>query len=181
MIWFTADLHFGHSNIIKYCNRPFSSIIEHDQTLIHNWNSVIQQKDEVYVLGDIIFSNSPGFSYDHFLSKLKGRIYLIKGNHDKGVDKEPLLSRFEWIKDVFMLKTQYKGKKVEIFLSHYSHQSWPKNHYGAYHAFGHSHGGLKGIGKSLDVGVDNWNYTPISLNFFIEEIDKMVDNDNIHL
>jgi calcineurin-like phosphoesterase family protein len=59
MIWLTADTHFGHTNILKYCGRPFSSIEEMDETLINNWNNKVNQDDTVYHLGDFSFKD-PG-------------------------------------------------------------------------------------------------------------------------
>lgn len=55
MIFFTSDLHLGHENCIRLCNRPFSSIEEMDETLIENWNHKVTGKDTVYILGDLIY------------------------------------------------------------------------------------------------------------------------------
>ena len=52
-IFFTSDLHFGHKNLLKFTKpRPFTTIEEHDQTIIDNWNSVVNQDDTVYVRND---------------------------------------------------------------------------------------------------------------------------------
>lgn len=173
MIWFTADTHFGHANIIRYCDRPFETKHEHDETLIANWNAVIQKNDTVYHMGDFGFG-SPEWLSNKIANRLKGRICLIKGNHDKGVIKEPLVNRFEFVKDVHFLKTQYRGSKLEIFLSHYAHRTWPKNNYGSLMLFGHSHGKMPPIRNSFDVGVDCHNYFPISLDRVVE----IVKNQN---
>ncbi len=79
-----ADLHFGHSNIINFLRadgsklRDFDTIEEHDEVLIHNWNSVVSNRDKVYVLGDVSMSRK-------HLGKvgwLNGDKVLYKGNHD---------------------------------------------------------------------------------------------------
>ena len=54
MIFFTSDLHLGHENCIRLCNRPFSSIEEMDETLMENWNHKVTGTDTVYILGDLI-------------------------------------------------------------------------------------------------------------------------------
>ena len=55
MTYFTSDLHFGHSNIIKLCNRPFADVESMDAALIENWNKKVKKNDTVYVLGDIVW------------------------------------------------------------------------------------------------------------------------------
>ena len=58
--FFTSDTHFGHANIIKYCNRPFSSLEEMNSTIIRNWNEMVKPEDTVFFLGDFCFKNGPG-------------------------------------------------------------------------------------------------------------------------
>ena len=165
--WFIADTHFGHGNIIRYCGRPFQSLADHNETIINNWNSVVQPNDHVYHLGDVGFG-SPDYLY-RVLQRLRGRIHLIKGNHDDPAIREPAAARFSFIKDTHFVKTQHKGKKIEIFLSHYAHRTWPKSNHGSIHLFGHSHGNMPPHGLSFDVGVDCWNFTPISLDIVLEK------------
>ena len=50
-IWFIADPHFDHKNIIKYCERPFNTVEEMNQTLIERWNSVVKKDDKVFCIG----------------------------------------------------------------------------------------------------------------------------------
>jgi calcineurin-like phosphoesterase family protein len=79
-IWIISDTHFNHINIIKYCNRPFNTVEEMNDTLIKNWNKNILKKDLVYHLGDFSFYNNDSSS--KILKKLNGRKRLILGNHD---------------------------------------------------------------------------------------------------
>lgn len=80
-IWFTADWHLGHHNVIKYCNRPFKTTNEMNTTLIKNYNSKVGHHDIVYFLGDFSFLDTK--STKQILSSLNGFKFLIKGNHDR--------------------------------------------------------------------------------------------------
>ncbi len=79
MIWFTSDQHFGHENIIKYCNRPFASVDQMNFELVRRHNAVVKDDDIVFHLGD--FSMHPRMLF--ILSLLKGVHYLVAGNHDR--------------------------------------------------------------------------------------------------
>lgn len=79
-IWFTSDFHFGHKNVIKYCDRPFSNLSEMNSKLIKNYNKLISDEDIVYILGDISFLNTK--STTEIIKSLNGYKFLIKGNHD---------------------------------------------------------------------------------------------------
>ena len=59
MIFFTSDHHFYHSNIIKYCQRPFHSVEEMNEEMIRRWNSVVGVDDTVYYLGDFSLAKRP--------------------------------------------------------------------------------------------------------------------------
>ena len=74
-VYFTADMHFDDDNIRRYENRPFDTAGEMNEAIIANWNSTVDEDDEVFVVGDV---GNIGY-----ISRLKGKKYLIKGNHDK--------------------------------------------------------------------------------------------------
>lgn len=78
-IWFTSDLHFGHANILKFCNRPWETTDEMNADLIKNWNSVVKPDDLVFDLGDFAFASNS--KWKDLLSQLNGHHYLILGNH----------------------------------------------------------------------------------------------------
>ena len=79
-----SDTHFGHESVIKYCNRPFSSVEEMDATLIKNWNETVSNRDTVLHLGDFGFGKKEYIR--EIIGKLNGKKILIKGNHDNWTD-----------------------------------------------------------------------------------------------
>lgn len=165
MIYFSSDHHFQHAKVIEYCKRPYSTQMEMDSDMIEKWNSVIKDKDEVYYLGDLTLGNwGTARSY---LKQLKGRIKFIEGNHDKRWFSS--LESSQKLPPIYELN--YMNKT--IVLSHYSMRSWNKSFHGSYHLFGHSHGELPPYGKSFDVGVDCWNFYPVSIEQVFEKMETL--------
>ena len=162
MIHFTSDTHFNHENVIKYSQRPFSSLGEMTQALIDRWNSVVKRGDVVYHLGDFALSwGKKHYSViDLILSRLNGSKFLICGNHDRDeVKKNP-----RWSKVCDYHELTVSSQK--IVLCHYSMRTWNKMHYGSWMLHGHSHGNLPDNGgKTMDVGVDVHDFTPVSFDF----------------
>jgi len=165
-IWFTADTHFNHENVIKYSCRPFADLQEMTERLIENWNCVIHPGDTVYHLGDFALSYGKKHAdlIDDLLRRLHGQKWLITGNHDQDeVTKNP---RWVAVRDYHKIKVD-AGQgipKQPIVLSHYAFRVWDQCHYGSWMLHGHSHGNLIDVGgKIMDVGVDCNDYRPISL------------------
>ena len=160
--YFTADTHFGHANIIKFTNRPFENVAEMDAQLIQNWNAVVQPNDHVYHLGDFSLSGIPACR--NILDQLNGKIFLIRGNHEKTA--LACAERFEWVKDyheMYLPDPICHGGKQMIVLCHYAMRVWNASHHGSWQLYGHSHGTLPDDPNllSMDVGVDCHNYAPI--------------------
>jgi calcineurin-like phosphoesterase family protein len=151
-IFFTADTHFNHANIIRFCKRPFNSAEDMNAVLVERWNSQVGAGDLVYHLGDFAWGD-----WGPALERLSGEIILIRGGHDKKEAKK-FASRFLHIAD--LLDIVVEG--YTIVLCHYCLRVWNKSHYDSWHLFGHSHGQLPALGKSLDVGVDGHEFTPWS-------------------
>lgn len=166
MIFFTADTHFGHSNIIRYCDRPFSSVQEMDETLIQNWNDVVGPNDTVYHLGDYSFGDPYPYK-----KRLKGHIELIAGNHDVRDVCEKVFSK---VHDIKIIKVDFKT----IVMCHFAMRVWPKSHFNSWHLYGHSHGMLEPSGKSFDVGVDANNFTPVDFDTVEHTMECLPDNPN---
>ena len=134
MIYFTSDLHLGHENAIKLCNRPFGSVEEMDETLIQNWNSRVTNNDTIYILGDMMFRiHKPP---EEYLSRLKGKKHLLLGNHDKTWIKKCDLSK--WFVSVNDLLHTSDGQH-NISLCHYPMMSFPHMRRNGYMIFGHIH------------------------------------------
>ena len=132
-IFFTSDLHFGHDNIIRFCNRPFSNADEMDEALINNWNTRVTNNDTVFVIGDLIFRAKK--APEEYLSRLKGKKYLLLGNHDKNwIKKCDLLKWFVEVNDI--LNTS-DGKR-KITLCHFPMFSWMHEPH-SYMIYGHIH------------------------------------------
>ena len=160
-VFFTGDTHFSHSNIIKYDPRPFASVEEMNETLIKNWNACVQPTDSVYHLGDVGMGRPQALRT--ILDRLNGKIFLIRGNHDKAAEHKLCRDRFAWIKD-YHFAVFNGGVKIALF--HYALRTWDRAHHGTWHLYGHSHGRLKPVEgtRTLDIGVNSWDYKPVPLS-----------------
>lgn len=155
-IWFTADTHFTHTNVIKYCSRPFATSDEMDAAMIQAWNAVVAKNDLVFHLGDFAVSRDPR-TVRRIFSQLNGSKHLCPGNHDSAATLE-----LRWAKkDHIQFKTV---GGVQVVMSHYAMRVWPGQHHGAIQLYGHSHGNLAPTKNSLDVGVDVWGFAPVSID-----------------
>ena len=176
--WFTADYHLGHFNIIKYCERPFKSLEDMNNTIIRKHNERVKKEDTVFHLGDFCFRNSNNIGEGikvkaiDWESQLNGKIIHIKGNHDRNNSTKTIIES--------MIIT-HCGKRIKlvhrppeglvfnefdcIFVGHV-HQNWK----------------YKRIKTQFDyidlinVGVDVWNFMPHTL----EEIMKDYHRKFIH-
>lgn len=157
--WFTADLHLGHANVIKYAERPFADVEEMNTELVRRWKAIVQPKDHVYLLGDFYFGPRGGAG--PIIRDLPGVKYLVPGNHDKHSRKDGFFTlSFKWVKDLAEISVEGQ----HIVLCHYALLTWNRMHYSSWMLHGHSHGSLKENpnARRLDVGVDCWNYAPVS-------------------
>jgi len=145
-LWFSGDQHFGHANVIRFDSRPFADIGEHDEALIGNWNDVVGPEDDVWHLGDFAFRNRT--HVERYLERLNGRIHLVRGNHD---DKAAWRIREKFASAQEAAYLRHEGES--IYLHHYACRVWRKSHHGSWHLYGHSHGNLLPLGRSMDVGV----------------------------
>jgi calcineurin-like phosphoesterase family protein len=157
MYFITGDEHLGHKNILKYCNRPFSSIEEMDEEIIKRHNKVVSKEDTVIHAGDFTLMPSLREVQLKYVSKLNGAHIFLKGSHDR------------WLNglNVHQIWERKIGENY-IVVCHYAMRRWPRSHYGSILCYGHSHGELESLGKSMDVGVDTNNFYPYSLDKIVE-------------
>lgn len=147
-LFVTADEHYGHTNILKFCNRPFGSVREMNEELIRRHNKVVSEEDFVIHAGDFAMT---GKQYtENIIRRLNGTHFFLKGSHDKWLPKDHDTRWEAWM-----------GKQY-VVIDHYCLRTWGKSHYNSWHLHGHSHGGLDPVGKQLDVGVDTNNFYPYS-------------------
>lgn len=159
--FFSSDYHLGHSNVIKYDKRPFSTVEEMDETIINNHNKVINPDDEFYFLGDFSFDKS---KTEWYLSRLNGKKYFIKGNHDNRHTIKLYKQYGTYLGN--MEEINVCGQKIT--LCHYAMKVWNRSHHGSLHLYGHSHHSLPDDPNSLslDVGINgkDYYYTPLSFD-----------------
>lgn len=134
MIYYIADTHFGHENVIKNDERPFADAEEMDSALIENWNAKVKSDDTVYVVGD--FAYRPKRDLTYYLERLNGHKHLIIGNHDRIILKSPAACEyFESMEKRLYIRD---GDRI-VILSHFPMAEWNGMERGSYHVFGHIH------------------------------------------
>lgn len=166
--FFISDLHLGHVNIVKYCNRPYKDVEEMNQGIINTWNSVVRPEDMVYVLGDVIMGHKEQTA--PLVGLLCGHKHLIIGNHDEPKKLELLAPHFESMQhslltmidghDVLMTHIPFEvegGSETRLHLCGHVHDEWVTN------------------GVWINVGIDIWG-KPVTLEEIKEEVFRQYIN-----
>ncbi len=156
-LWFTADHHFGHANIIRFCRRPFADVAEMDEEMVERWNATVDTGDEVWHLGDFAYRCGPNRQAEIF-NRLHGRaIHLVRGNHDRG-----RTLALPWASVQHYAEIVADGRLLILF--HYALRVWNGSHRGSLALHGHGHGTMPSLPAACDVGVDAWDFKPASLS-----------------
>lgn len=188
-VFFTSDTHFFHDKIIEMAHRPFSSIEEMNDTIITNWNNKVPKDGIVYHLGDFAWGNKLE-QYKELISKLNGKIILIKGNHDEKtyltIERNALNSSKNNATSIWKIEDRY------VYLHHYPFLcyggTYRKKEDMVYQLFGHIHSGKGQTGLDMprmnllfptqyDVGMDNNNYIPLSWKEVDEKIKRQIEEN----
>lgn len=192
MRFFTSDTHFGHANIIKYCNRPFKDIFHMDAVIADNWNNVVGPEDEVWHLGDVAMG--PWERWNDILTSLNGVKHLVIGNHDRifAGEKPRMQERFEsqyakWFDERKSVACLTLASGHDVVLSHfpYDGDSHDGDRYSEYREIDdgttliHGHTHLNQIitrsqagTLQIHVGQDAFDFTPVSEDQIIKIIES---------
>ncbi|MBU3827407.1 MAG: hypothetical protein IAA31_07995 [Candidatus Anaerobiospirillum merdipullorum] len=174
MLFFTADPHFGHTNIIRYCARPFDDCAAMDAALSANWNARVGPEDDIYILGD--FSLAHLSQVRGYLQGLNGHKHLIVGNHDKFLNEAPGRKVPE-LCEICDYKELHSPSGYTYILMHYPLMFWngsidPQ----VIHLYGHIHNNtycneMTGrLRNALNVGADLHHFAPLSESEILAQV-----------
>ena len=189
-VFFTADLHFGHENVIRFDNRPFETVEEMDAELIRRWNAKVGKGDLIYVLGDMIWKTRNSDA-ETLIRSLNGQIILIKGNHDRFLHNAKAKNALAGVKDYDDICVKLEDDTDRrVVLCHYYIPFYNGHRWQAVHLHGHSHNSeeylieesikqkLRDDGfetRSYNVGCMHWNYEPVTLDEILAKADSKRD------
>lgn len=179
-VYFTSDTHFNHTNILRYCQRPFRNVDDMNEQMIANWNETVSEDDVIFHLGDFCLGGA--VEWTRILDLLNGKIYLIMGNHDLKNIRQGLMGRFEHVAMQMLIEV---GKR-RIYLNHYPFLCFEGGYKDVWQLFGHVHSRRANTGidagrlqylypTQYDVGVDNNDFRPISYEQVKRIIQKQVE------
>jgi len=168
----TSDLHFGHTNIMKFCpltRARYKDVSSMNELMIKEWNEIVEPGDLVYILGDVAFMS--GSDAGRIMSRLNGDKILIEGNHDRKTLMDATFRKsFKEVHKYLWLT--YEGTQVIMF--HYPIAEWDQMHRGSVHFHGHLHGNTSGMEefRCVDVGMDATGFIVISMEDAIRKAMK---------
>ena len=180
-IWFTADTHFGHANIIRYCHRPFADVEEMNEELIRRWNETVPEDGIIFHLGD--FASGSSNLWEAILRSLHGQKFLILGNHDMKYIRQGSMRHFAYVTQQMSIRVGGQA----VILNHNPFLCYGGSYRDVWQLFGHVHSGPAshtGIDHprlnmlfplQYDVGVDNNDYRPISFAEVKAKIEAQVE------
>ncbi|MDY4528982.1 MAG: metallophosphoesterase [Parabacteroides sp.] len=179
-LFFTADTHFNHTNMLKFCDRPFADVEEMNETIIARWNQVVGEEDHVFHLGD--FCQGGSAEWTRLLDQLNGKIHLIVGNHDLKNLRQGYIKRFEEV----VMQQWIEVEDKMIYLNHYPYLCFDGGYKpNVWQLFGHVHTRENNTGldaerlaylypTQYDVGVDNNGFAPVSYQEVKQIIEQQI-------
>jgi calcineurin-like phosphoesterase family protein len=162
-VLFTADTHFGHAGALGLYRRPFESVAEMDAMMIERWNKIVRPEDQIWHLGDFAVRQKPA-RVAEILAGLNGFKHLMKGNNDDTtICSDPAWSSVQAYCEMVVDGTHF-------VLCHYAFRTWRNMGRGWINLHGHSHGALTPHARQSDVGVDAWDFAPVSTRQILERV-----------
>lgn len=181
--WFSSDIHFGHKNIIDFCNRPWETVDEMNEGIIENFNRFISPEDTLILVGDLCMGKKDDSI--PLLARIKGRKIIVPGNHDPfhtSAEKREW-KRKEWKQRYFdegginsihpeQFNCSIDGQRVRVCHFPYTGDSQEEDRYanlrpvdeGHWLIHGHVHDAWQVNGRQINVGVDVWSYNPVHID-----------------
>jgi calcineurin-like phosphoesterase family protein len=156
-VFFTSDTHFGHGGALGLYRRPFASVAAMNETMVERWNQTVGPEDTVWHLGDFAIRQRPTVVAD-LLARLSGHKHLVAGNNDPPATRH--LEDWESVQSYLEIEVD----ALSLVLCHYPFRSWRGMGKGWANLHGHSHGRLKPLPRQFDVGVDVWDFRPVTLS-----------------
>ena len=179
-LYFSADLHEGHHNNLRYSKRPFKSVEEQHEVFVRNFNSRVDDEDLVIHDGDYAFRNSPGGKSGEgtirkakdWQKDYKGNWIYVAGNHDRNNSlKTPIEKMY----------LRYGGKRICVVHNpKYADPFCELN----FTAHVHLHWKIKRLNdKSImvNIGIDQWKYFPVTYEEINKEVSKFIKQEKIHV
>lgn len=158
MNYYTADPHFGHDKIRDFCARPFRDVSEMDAYILTAYQAALRPRDDLWIIGDFAFAKiDDAARLETLLASIPGRKHLVRGNHDK-----PWMTKLTGWASVHDL-IEIKENGYRLTLCHYPMITFPGARHGALQLFGHVHQNWAGSRNSVNVGVDVWDFQPVTL------------------
>lgn len=181
--WIISDTHFGHHNIIDFCNRPFQSLTHMDETMITRWCGTVGPDDIIYHLGDVGHATGQ-YDLAKVVARLPGRKILIRGNHDKNPTAMRNLG-FDVVAEEMTIRCD--GIDFRMI-----HKPQPVSHGATYVLHGHIHNTTAEMRAAhtskgemvhipdfnINMCVEMWNYTPVSLQWLVKELARRTAASN---
>lgn len=172
--WYTADLHFGHENIIGLCGRPFRHADHMDRVLLANLWTHVGLDDDLWIVGDFAWGKKS--KDEDWLAALFGQLpgarkHLVIGNHDHGPTQS-----LPWDSISHLSAVRDGAGKVPHTLCHYPMVTWNRARHGALQLFGHVHNNWQGTRNSVNVGVDVWDFKPMRIDDIRRRASKLPVN-----
>ena len=154
---YTADPHFGHTNILSHAKRPFTSIEEMDGAILRAYQEAVGPNDDLWMVGDFAWNKRIAQA---MFAQIPGRKHLVSGNHDTRIKS------LGWASVHDIAEVEDGGQ--HFVLCHYPMITWSRSRYGVKHLFGHVHQNWAGSNRAINIGVDWWDFKPTTKPAILE-------------